>query len=100
METNAVSATETHHGGLLERLYLSNVPRTIRIAYLLIGDVEVAREVAHEAYLRTSGRLTLVRNSEAFGVYMTRTAINLCKRHRERRARERRYLEDRRSSLL
>ena len=40
--------------GLLERLYVSHVPKTTRIAYLLTGDAEVARELSHEASARKS----------------------------------------------
>ena len=91
--TDAVAVTDADPGGLLERLYVSHVPKTTRIAYLLTGDAEVARELSHEAYLRTSRRLSLLRNPDAFGTYMTRTAINLSKRYGQRRERERRYLD-------
>ena len=80
-------------GSRLERLYVQHVPRVTRIAFLLIGDAETARDLAHEAYLRTSRRLHTLRNPDAFGAYMTRTAVNLAKRHRVRRERERRYVE-------
>ncbi|HEV2754385.1 MAG TPA: sigma-70 family RNA polymerase sigma factor [Actinomycetota bacterium] len=92
MGTDAAVAV-TEEGGRLERLYVRHVPRVTRIAFLLVGDAEAARDLAHEAYLRTSRRLHTLRNPDAFGAYMTRTAINLSKRHRVRRERERRYVE-------
>lgn len=81
--------------GLVERLYREHVARNVRIAYLLTGDLEAARDLVHDAFVRTSGRLHTLRNPDAFGAYLTRTVINLSKRHRERGALERRFLERR-----
>lgn len=83
----------SHEPGLLERLYRQHVAKNVRIAYLLTGDLEVARELVHDAFVKTSGKLHTLRNPEAFGAYMTRAVINASKRHRERRALERHHLE-------
>jgi RNA polymerase sigma-70 factor (sigma-E family) len=93
VEKIATVAQVSNESGLLERLYRAHVPRNVRIAFLIVGDEEVARELAHDAYLRVTTRLHRLRDPEAFGAYMTRTVVNLSKRHRERRSRERRYTE-------
>ena len=93
MGSDALAVDVSDEPGLLERLYRLHVPRNVRIGYLLIGDLEAARDIVHDAFLRTSGRLHTLRNPDAFGAYMTRSVINASKRHRERRARERRYVE-------
>lgn len=77
----------------LERLYLEHVPRATRLAFLLTGDREQARDLAHDAFIRTSRRIHTLRDPDAFGAYMIRTAINMSKRHRWRSELERRHLE-------
>ena len=92
MGSDGLVVDVSNEPGLLERLYRAHVPRNVRIGYLLVGDVEVARELVHDAFLRTSFRLHTLRDSDAFGAYLTRSVINASKRHRERRERERRYV--------
>lgn len=92
MEADAGVVELSQEEGRLEALYSQHVPRNVRFAYLLIGDQELARDLAHDAFVRTSSRLHTLRNPDAFGAYMTRTVVNLTKRHHERRALERREL--------
>lgn len=92
MEENA-SAITVSNQPLLERLYEAHVPRNIRIAYLLTGNLETAKDIVHESFIRVSMRLHTLRNADAFGAYMTRTVVNMSKRHRERRSIEQRYAE-------
>jgi len=91
--SDAVVVEMSHEPGLLERLYRAHVARNVRVAYLLIGDLEAARDLVHDAFLRTAGRVHTLRNPDAFGAYMTRTVVNLSKRHRDRRALEQRFVE-------
>lgn len=93
MGSDAAAVEVSDEPRLLEGLYRQHVPKNIRIAYLLMGDLEVARDLVHDAFIKSSGRLHTLRNPDAFGAYMTRTVVNLSKRHRERRALERRHLE-------
>ncbi|HVF53752.1 MAG TPA: SigE family RNA polymerase sigma factor [Actinomycetota bacterium] len=77
----------------LDLLYREYVGQLTRTAYLLTGDKQAAQDLAHEAFVRTSSRIYTLRNPEAFGAYVTRVVVNLCKRHRSRRFLERRHLE-------
>jgi RNA polymerase sigma-70 factor (sigma-E family) len=78
----------------LEALYRQHVPRVTRVAYLLVGDINLAYDLAHDAFIRTSGKLYTLKSPEAFGSYITRTVINLCKRHRQRHYLEQRHLRE------
>lgn len=79
--------------GHLEALYARHVPTVTRIAYLLTGDAQRAQDIAHDAFIKASSKVLRLRRPDAFGAYLTRTAVNLCKRYGERRAIERRHLE-------
>jgi RNA polymerase sigma-70 factor (sigma-E family) len=92
VEADAGVVEVSHDQGRLEMLYRQQVPRNLRLAFLLIGDRELARDFAHDAFIRSASRLHTLRNPEVFGAYMTRTLVNLTKRHHERRALERREL--------
>jgi RNA polymerase sigma-70 factor (sigma-E family) len=70
----------------LSALYEEHVGRAIALARLLIGDDHLAEDVAQEAFIRTAGRFAHLRQPEAFGAYLRRTVVNLC-RTRFRRAR-------------
>lgn len=77
----------------LEELYERHVPDAVRLAFLLTGDREVARDLAHEAFARSVGRLAHLRQSDAFGPYLRRAVVNLSKNHFRTRSRERAFVE-------
>jgi RNA polymerase sigma-70 factor (sigma-E family) len=77
----------------LAELYERHVPDAVRLAYLLTGDREVARDLAHEAFARVVGRLAHVRHADAFGAYLRRAVVNLSRNHFRGRSRERAYVE-------
>jgi RNA polymerase sigma factor (sigma-70 family) len=77
----------------LAELYERNVPDAVRLAYLLTGDREVARDLAHEAFARAVGRLAHLRQADAFGPYLRRAVVNLSKNHFRSRSRERSAVE-------
>ncbi|MDQ3981511.1 MAG: SigE family RNA polymerase sigma factor [Actinomycetota bacterium] len=79
--------------GRLESLYRQHAARATRVAYLLVGDAGLAQELAHDAFIRTSGKIHTLRDPNAFGAYLTRTTINLCKRHHQRKSLERRHVD-------
>jgi RNA polymerase sigma factor (sigma-70 family) len=70
----------------LEELYERHVGRAVALARLLTGDPSVAEDVAHDAFLRVTGRFGHLREPAAFEGYLRRTVVNLC-RMRLRRAR-------------
>lgn len=64
-----------------------------RFAYLLTGDLPLAEDLAHDAFVRTIGRLGHLRHVDAFEPYLRRTIVNLTRMHFRRRHVERSYLE-------
>jgi len=60
---------------------------------LLTGDVNVAEDIAHDAFLRAAGRFRHLREPEAFGAYLRRTVVNTCRTRARRTRRERMFLE-------
>jgi RNA polymerase sigma-70 factor (sigma-E family) len=79
--------------GRLEELYERHVPDAVRLAFLMTGDREVARDLAHEAFSRSVGRLGHLRHPDAFGPYLRRAVVNLSKNHFRGRSRERAFVE-------
>jgi RNA polymerase sigma factor (sigma-70 family) len=72
----------------IEQLYSSVAPRLRRVAYLMVGQAEIAEEVVQEAFVRTYQRLASVDTPAA---YLRTTVVNLCLSWRGRRALERRH---------
>jgi RNA polymerase sigma-70 factor (sigma-E family) len=87
-----VSATDSVASARLAELYQRHVARTVGLARLLSGDPDAAEDIAHEAFIRTAGRLNGLRDASAFDAYLRRTVVNLCRARRRRMAVERRYL--------
>jgi len=77
----------------LAELYERNVPDVVRLAYVLTGDRELARDLAHEAFTRAVGRLAHLRQADAFGPYLRRAVVNLSRNHFRSRSRERAAVE-------
>lgn len=63
-----------------------------RLAYLLTGDLQLSEDIVQDAFIKLTGRLLHLRNSRAFGTYLNRTVINLCRMRFRRRRVESRYL--------
>jgi RNA polymerase sigma factor (sigma-70 family) len=83
----------TERSSGLAELYERNVPDAVRLAYLLTGDRELARDLAHEAFTRAVGRLAHLRQADSFGPYLRRTVVNVSKNHFRSRSRERSAVE-------
>ena len=62
---------------------------TVRLAYLLTGDRNVAEDLTQDAFVRSFGRFQDLRRPEAFAAYLRRTVVNLSKDHFRRQQRER-----------
>lgn len=82
----------------LSDLYERHIGRAIALARLLAGDDHVAEDLAEEAFIRAAGRFAHLRRPEAFGAYLRRTLVNLCRAHFRRLRVEREWLrrQDRR----
>jgi RNA polymerase sigma factor (sigma-70 family) len=70
-------------------LYASDA---VRLAYLLTGDPDLARDLVQDAFVRVASRLPAVKEPERFRSYLRKTVANLAKNHYRRRALERRHL--------
>ena len=80
----------------LDELYRRYVPDMVRLAYLVTGDAAAAEDLAQEAFVRAAGRFTHLRNRDAFGWYLRRALLNLCKNAFRRRDTERAFLREHR----
>jgi RNA polymerase sigma-70 factor (sigma-E family) len=89
--TPAASAQGEREG--LEELYARHLPEAQRLAYLLVGNAHLAEDIAQEAFVRLAGRFRHLRNPDAFGAYLRRTVVNLCRGHFRRARVERSYLQ-------
>lgn len=69
-------------------LYELEYPRAVRLAYALTSSLELAEDVAQEAFVRLHTRVGVLENSAA---YLRTTVVNLCTDEHRRRDRDRRY---------
>lgn len=77
----------------VEELYAAHAQGAVRLAYLLVGDHEVAQDIAQEAFLRAFGRFADMRKPASFPNYLKATIVNLTRKHFRRRGLERLYVE-------
>lgn len=78
----------------LGRLYRTHAPGATRLAFLLTGDRELARDLAQDAFIRVAGRFPALRAEGSFESYLRSTVYNLVKSHFRRLRVERRHLAD------
>lgn len=77
----------------MEGLYTANAQRAGRLAYFLVGDRELAKDLVQEAFLKVFSRWGNLRKPQSFAAYLNRTIVNLANKTYRRREVERRYLE-------
>jgi RNA polymerase sigma factor (sigma-70 family) len=77
----------------VEELYTAHAQGAVRLAYLLVGDLEIAQDIAQEAFLRAFGRFADIRKPHSFPAYLRATIVNLTRKHFKRRGLERLYLD-------
>jgi RNA polymerase sigma factor (sigma-70 family) len=65
------------NAGRLAELYERYAADAVRLAYLLTGDREVARDLAQDAFVKVAGRFRHARLPDAFDAYLRRTVVNL-----------------------
>ena len=75
----------------VEELYAAHAQGAVRLAYLLVGNQEVAQDIAQEAFLRAFGRFADMRKPDSFPYYLKATIVNLTRKHFRRRSLERLY---------
>lgn len=76
----------------LAELYRLHSPGALRLAYVLLGDDDLAQDLVHDAFLRLFGRYRDLRDTDHFEAYLRRTVINLSKNHHRRSGNERSFL--------
>ncbi len=73
--------------------YDSEARRVRELALFLVGDRELAADLAQEAFLRTYRSWHRIRRGDP-GPYVRRTLVNLCKNSHRRKALERRQRQE------
>jgi RNA polymerase sigma-70 factor (sigma-E family) len=76
----------------LAEAYAIHAPDAVRLAFLLTGDGELARDLVQDAFVRVASRWPRIHDPEKFRAYLRKTVANLAKNHFRRRAVERRHL--------
>lgn len=76
----------------LAEAYGTHAPDAVRLAFLLTGDGELARDLVQDAFVRVAGRWPRTNDPEKFRAYLRKTVANLAKNHFRRRSLERRHL--------
>jgi RNA polymerase sigma-70 factor (sigma-E family) len=77
----------------IEGLYREHVGDAIRLAFLLTGDREAAKDLAQDAFVRAAGRLSSLRRRETFRPYLRRAVVNASISHHRQLAVRRSYME-------
>ena len=80
----------------IQALYREQAERLGRLAFLLSGDNEEARELVQEAFARLISRRRTIKDPDAVDGYVRATIVNLARKNWRRKATERRYLQLRR----
>jgi RNA polymerase sigma factor (sigma-70 family) len=63
----------------LGSLYKSHNHAATRLAYVLTGDIDVAQDIAQEAFVKVGRRLFALRDPQHSHAYLYRTVVNLCR---------------------
>jgi RNA polymerase sigma-70 factor (sigma-E family) len=77
MSVTAEMTREREELAGLDDLYIRHAPAAVGLAYLLVGDRDVAQDLVHEAFVRLAGRLRHLRDRDRFDSYLRRTVVNL-----------------------
>jgi RNA polymerase sigma factor (sigma-70 family) len=79
------AGTTKLEGSRLADAYARHFPGAVRLAYLLTGDAELARDLAQDAFVKLVGRYIHYRNDASFDAYLRQTVVNLARSHGRRR---------------
>ena len=80
-----VQEAETGSGGTLADLYQAHYRPLVRFAIAMTGDLDLAEDLAQEAFVRASGRVTSLRDPKAARAYLRTAVVNLARRSFRRR---------------
>ncbi len=82
-----------HHerASRLAALYALHAPKAGRLAYLLTGDLDIAEDLAQEAFAQLIGRFGSIRDEAAVASYLRRSVVNLARKHWSKLRSERSY---------
>jgi DNA-directed RNA polymerase specialized sigma24 family protein len=75
----------------LQSLYRSEAIAMVRLAFLLVGSLEVAEDLVHDAFVQVAPRLERADNP---GAYLRTAVVNACRGWQRRQATERRHPSD------
>lgn len=78
--------------GRLERMYATHIAAAVRLAFLITGDGEQARDIAQDAFVRVAARFTELRDPEAFPAYLRTAVVNRSRDHLRKLRTHRRFL--------
>lgn len=84
--------------GKLEQLYVDHIEGAVRLAFLLTGDDQQARDIGQEAFVKIAGRFHGIRDQAAFPGYLRTTVINLSRGHLRRLRTQRDFMARQRGS--
>jgi RNA polymerase sigma factor (sigma-70 family) len=85
-EPEAVAGmVERLDGSRLASAYARHFPMAVRLAYLLTGDAELAKDLAQDAFVKLTGRYFQYRSDASFEAYLRQTVVNLARSHGRRR---------------
>ena len=73
-------------------LYERHAAASLRLAYLLTGEPELAEDLVQDAFVKMLGRFDDLRHPDAFEAYLRRTLVNLSHSTFRRRRLERAYV--------
>jgi RNA polymerase sigma-70 factor (sigma-E family) len=76
----------------VESLFHAHYPRIVYTAFSLVGDWDLAEQLAQEAYLRLWRRWRWISDPQAAPTYLQRTVVNLSRETIRRKVIERRAL--------
>lgn len=86
--TTVVDVTDRRLEPDLEVLFAEEYPLQVRTAYLIVGDGDLARELAQEAFARLVARWAKVSRYDRPGAWLRLVTVRLALRARDRRVRE------------
>ena len=93
-ETTARAPLPRIGSARLLELYQRNARSTVRLAYMLTGDRELAEDLSQEAFVRVAGRFRDLRKPEVFRSYLFKSVVNLTRSHWRREKVARVYLRN------
>ncbi len=73
-------------------MYAAHIASAVRLAFLITGDREAARDIAQDAFVRVAARFAELRNPDAFPAYLRAAVVNRSRDHIRKLQTHRRFL--------